>query len=99
MISFSGGGVCSILYYAKVFRPVPCGGSILGRNWDKSLKSCPPCYSLLTDFTTPPPPQGKSGLKLVFNVNIEYGNLKYENPQEYAQKPQRNCTFMNSASG
>jgi hypothetical protein len=32
---------------------------ILGRNWDKSLKSFHPCYSqspLLTDFTAPPPP-------------------------------------------
>jgi hypothetical protein len=31
-------------------------GRILGRNWDKSLKSFPPCYSqspLLTDFTPP----------------------------------------------
>jgi len=37
-------------------------------------------------------------LKLVCNVNIVYGNLKSENPQDYAQKPQRNCTFMNSAS-
>ncbi len=26
------------------------------------------------------------------------GNLKYENSQDYAQKPQRNCTFTNSAS-
>jgi hypothetical protein len=40
----------------------------------------------------------KSGLKLVFYVNIVYGNLKFENSQDYAQKPQRNCTFMNSAS-
>jgi hypothetical protein len=38
----------------------------------------------------------KSGLKPVCNV---YGNLKSENSQDYAQKPQRNCTFMNSASG
>ncbi len=32
---------------------------ILGRNWDKSLKSFPPCYSLsplLTDFTLSPLP-------------------------------------------
>jgi hypothetical protein len=32
-------------------------GRILGRNWDKSLKSFPPCYSqspLPTDFTLPP---------------------------------------------
>jgi hypothetical protein len=27
-----------------------------------------------------------------------YENLKSENCQDYAQKPQRNCTFMNSAS-
>jgi hypothetical protein len=28
------------------------------------------------------------------NVNIVYGNLK--NSQDYVQKPQRNCTFMNT---
>jgi hypothetical protein len=28
-----------------------------------------------------------------------YRNLKSENSQDYAQKPQTNCTFMNSASG
>ncbi len=33
------------------------------------------------------------------NVNIVYGNLKSENCQDYAQKPQQNCKFMNSASG
>ncbi len=32
-------------------------------------------------------------------VNIVYGNLKSENSQDYAQKSQRTCTFMNSASG
>jgi hypothetical protein len=46
-----------------------------------------------------PPPQNKSGLKLVCNVNIVYGNLKSENSQYYAQKPQQNWTFMSSASG
>ncbi len=64
---------------------------------DKSLKSFPSCYSqppLLAYFTS-----SKSGLKLVCNVNIVYGNLKSENSQDYAQKPQQNCTFMNSASG
>ncbi len=45
-----------------------------------------------------PPSLSKSGLKLVCNVNIVYENLKSENSQDYAQKPQRNCTFMNSAS-
>ncbi len=27
-----------------------------------------------------------------------YKNLKSENSQDYAQKPRRNCTFMNKAS-
>jgi len=40
--------------------------------WDKSLKSLPPCYSL------------------VCNVKTVYGNLKSENFQDYAQKPQWN---------
>ncbi len=34
---------------------------------------------------------------MVCNVNIVYGNLKYENSQDYAPKPERNCTFMISA--
>ncbi len=50
------------------------------------------------DFTHPSPPLSKSGLKLVCNVNILYGNLMFEISQDYAQKPQGNCTFMNSAS-
>ncbi len=60
-------------------------------NWDKSLKSFPPCYS------QSPPPLSKSGLKLVCYVNIAYG-FKSENSQDYAPKPQRKCMFMNSAS-
>ncbi len=28
-----------------------------------------------------------------------YGNLKSDNSQDYAQKPQRNCSFINSTSG
>jgi hypothetical protein len=46
-----------------------------------------------------PPPLSKSGLKLDCNVNIVHDNLKSENSQDYAQKPQRHCTFMNSAAG
>ncbi len=50
-------------------------------------------------FYPPPTPSlSKSGLKLVCNVNIVYGDRKSENSQDYAQKPQRNCTFTNSAS-
>jgi hypothetical protein len=49
------------------------------------------------DFTLSPSPSlSTSDLKLVCNVNIVYGNLKYENSQDYARKPQRNCAFMNS---
>ncbi len=66
------------------------------RKWDKSLKSYPHCYSQsppLTAFTSPPPLLlSKSGLKLVpkkCTLNIVYGNLKSENSQDYAQKPQQ----------
>ncbi len=51
------------------------------------------CYS-------PSPPWAKLVWNcMVCNVNIVYGNLKSEYSQDYVQKPQRNCTFMNSASG
>jgi hypothetical protein len=40
----------------------------------------------------------KNGLKLVCNANIVH-YLKSEYSQDFAQKPQRNCTLMNSASG
>ncbi len=47
-----------------------------------------------TGFYSPhPSPLEKSGLKLGCNVNIVYGNLKFVNSQDYAQK--RYCTFMN----
>jgi hypothetical protein len=36
-----------------------------------------------------PAPLIKSGLKLVCNVNIVYGNLKSEISQDFAHKPQR----------
>jgi hypothetical protein len=49
-------------------------------------------------FYSPSPPLEQSGLKLVCNVKIEYGHLKSENSQDNAQKHQRNCSFMNSAS-
>jgi hypothetical protein len=63
-------------------------GRSLGRSRDKSLKSFHLCYSQSPLLTVPPPPR-KSGLKLVCNVNIIYRNLKSENSQDYAQKPQR----------
>jgi hypothetical protein len=36
---------------------------------------------------------------LSYRLRNSYKNLKSEDSQEYAQKSQRNCTFMNSASG
>jgi hypothetical protein len=57
---------------------------------EKSLKSFTPCYSVTSTNGL-----RKSGLKLVCNVNIVYGNLKCANSQDYAQKTQRSCTFMN----
>jgi hypothetical protein len=69
-------------------------GRILVRKWDKSLESFPPCFS----EAPPPHPPSKSGLKLVCDVNIVHGNLKSENCQDYAQKPQKNGPFMNLAS-
>jgi hypothetical protein len=42
-------------------------GRILGRNWDKSVKSFPPLYSQSHQLTPPPPPSN-SGLKLVCTV-------------------------------
>ncbi len=75
-------------------------GRILGRTWDKSLKSFPPCdsQSTLLSLHFYFPFLSKNGLKLVCNLNIAYGNLKSENSQDYAQQPRRNCMFMNSAS-
>ncbi len=35
----------------------------------------------------PPPLFSKSGLNLVCNVNILYGNLTSENSQDYVRKP------------
>ncbi len=36
---------------------------------------------------------------LPYGLSNPCRNLKYENSQNYAQKPQRDCMFMNSASG
>ncbi len=49
-------------------------------------------FTVTSTKDLPAPPTGS-------NVNIVYGNLKSEKSQDYAQKPQRNSTFMNSASG
>jgi hypothetical protein len=35
---------------------------------------------------------------LPYGLRNPYRNLKFKNSQDYVQKPQRNCTLMNSAS-
>jgi hypothetical protein len=74
------------------FREKKTRGRILGRNLDNSLRGFPPSYS-----QSPPSSPSKSSLKLVCN-NV-YGKLKSDNSQDFAQKPERNFTFMSSASG
>jgi hypothetical protein len=69
---------------------------ILGRNWDKIVTSFPPCYSqlpLLTDFTSP-----LLWAKAVWNWFVMYTWYRKPKSENSIQKPQRNCTFMNSAS-
>jgi hypothetical protein len=36
---------------------------------------------------------------LPYGLRNPYRDLKYENSEDYAQKPQQDCMFMNSASG
>jgi hypothetical protein len=70
---------------------------IIGKEVFKSL----PPFTVTSNngFYSPPPTPHleQSGLKLVCNVNIVFGNLKSENSQNYALKPQQN-SFINSAS-
>jgi hypothetical protein len=42
-------------------------------------------------------PDGKP-CPLLYGLRNPYSNLKSETSQDYAQKPQRNCMLMNSAS-
>ncbi len=42
-------------------------------------------------------PDGKP-YPLPYGLRNPFKNLKSENSEDYAKRPQRNCTFMNSAS-
>jgi hypothetical protein len=42
--------------------------------------------------------KGEKPYPLPYGLRNPYRNLKSVNTQDYAQKPQRNFTFMNSAS-
>jgi hypothetical protein len=42
---------------------------------------------------------GRKAYPLPYGLRNPYKNIKSENSKDYDQKPQRKCTFMNSASG
>jgi hypothetical protein len=59
-------------------------------------------YSSVTVLYTVKEKGGKPDRKpypLPFGLRNPHRNPKSENSQDYAQNPQRNCTFMNSAPG
>jgi hypothetical protein len=43
--------------------------------------------------------KGGKPYTLPYGLRNPFRNLRSENSQDYAQKPQPNCTFMNSTSG
>jgi hypothetical protein len=59
-------------------------------------------YSLYSSVTVHGKGEGgkpdRKPYPLPYGLRNPYRNLMSENFQDYAQKPQRNCTFMNSAS-
>jgi hypothetical protein len=76
----------------------------------QSLKIFPPCYSQVTSAGLPfsrvqflytVKERGKKPdrkpYSLPYGSRNPYRNLKSENSQDYAQKPQRNCTFMKTS--
>ncbi len=74
-------------------------GRVLGRNWDKVSRvflfaiHSNLCYRIL------PPNSSKMWVETGLECKqFIYGDLKSENSQDNVQKPQRNCTFMNSVS-
>ncbi len=87
---------------------------ILGRKPDKGLTSFLPCCSQsclkisissssrnllqFLESVTVHCKGERRNTPLPYGLRSPYRNLKSENSQDYAQKPQRNFTFMNSAS-
>ncbi len=92
-------GILEVLVFVRVGVQKEFWGRIPGRNWNKSHMRFPPFHTQSSPPTSfSPHSPWEYGLKLVCDVKIMYRNLKSENSQDYAQKPQRNCTLMNSAS-
>ncbi len=73
--------------------------NLLSRNICFEFSVSSSAVTFTNGFYPPLPHPSKIGVKLACNVNIVNGNLKSENSQDYAQKPQLNCTIMNSACG
>jgi hypothetical protein len=67
-------------------------------SWTKVLRVFLGIHSHLYLRILLPPHLSESGLKLVCNVNNVYRNRQSKDSQDHVQKPQRNCTFMNSAT-
>ncbi len=109
-LSISPFSICPLSLLSSMFRtswinlsPIkPLNGSHLStpanqrpNSWTSLGQKSLEFSSLLFTVTStngfyPPPPSPPA--------KIVYRNLKSENSQDYAQKPQHNCMFMNSAS-
>jgi len=55
-------------------------------------------YSLLYNVKEKGGKPDRKPYPLPYGLRNPYRNLKCDNSQDYAQKPQRNCMFINSAS-
>ncbi len=82
-----------------IYRPHLYRGRILGRHPDKGLECFFPCYSqppalrfLFFKLTQP-----LIVSRVPYGFRNPYRNLKSDNSQDYAQKPQRICTFMSAS--
>jgi hypothetical protein len=77
-------------------------GRILGRIWDKSFESFPPCYSqspLLTNFTPPPHPPWAKVVWNWFVMSTLYAEISSMRILKIMPRNFKNFTFMNSSSG
>jgi hypothetical protein len=72
---------------------------ISGNTDKKILQTHATSYSFYSALVYTVKQKGGKPHPLPYSLRNPYRNLKSENSQDYAQKPQRNCMFMNSASG
>jgi hypothetical protein len=82
-------GLCH-LYFFKLAQPLTC---LFKPTQPFTVSTVQFLYTVMERKPDRKPYPLPDGLK------NPYRNFKSENSQDYAQKPQRNFTFMNSASG